>query len=87
MIALNSSTVRKRDCEVTVAFNWLLSGCGTPPTSPAATSVFWLRIAEMMSPGINPTDASRSGSSQTRIAYGDPNTLVSPTPSIRESSS
>ena len=49
----NSSGVWNRDCAVTVALSICVGGEGSPPTSPAATSVFWLWIAAVTSAGIS----------------------------------
>ena len=68
MMLRNSSGVCSRDCAVTVALSNWPSGCGSPPISPAATSVFWFWIAVMTSLGIRWTLASFWGSSQMRIA-------------------
>ena len=65
----------------------LAGRAGKPPTSPAATSAFWLLMAATTSLGMSGTPASRCGLSQMRIAWGEPNTLTSPTPSTRDSGS
>ena len=46
--------------------------------------MFWAWIAEVTSPVVSPKRLSLSGSSQIRIAYCEPNTVTSPTPSTRE---
>ncbi len=68
MISRNCSGVCSRDWAVTVALSIWPSGCGRPPTSPAATSVFWFWMAVMTSLGIRLKLASLCGSSQMRIA-------------------
>ncbi len=72
---------------MTVALSIWPSGDGRPPTSPAATSLFWAVIAAITSLGISATAASRCGLSQIRIACGAPKMLTSPTPSTRDSGS
>src|SRR3546814_4212977 len=83
MMSRNCWGVWSRDCAVTVALSICPGGIGCWPNWPAATSVFCAWIAEITSPGISEYDRSRLGSSQMRIAYSDPNTLVSPTPGRR----
>ncbi len=87
MMLANCSGVCSRDCAVTVALSICSLGIGCPPISPAAISVFWFWIAVTTSLGISEKLASRSGFSQIRIAYCDPNTCVSPTPGTRASGS
>ena len=68
MMLRNCSGVCSRDCAVTVALSIWPSGCGRPPISPAATSVFWFWMAVMTSLGISWKLGSLCGSSQMRIA-------------------
>jgi hypothetical protein len=68
---------------VTVALSCWPGTAGAPPNCPAETCAFCARIASLTSSGVSRNDASLSGSSQMRIAYGVPNTCTSPTPETR----
>ncbi len=87
MMLRNCWAFWSRDCAVTVASSIWFAGCGIPPISPAATSIFWFWIAVTTSAGLSWKLCSLPGSSQIRIAYFEPNTLTSPTPGTRDSSS
>ena len=56
---------------------------GVPPSWPAEICAFCAVIAEAMSLGVSLNLSSRFGSSQTRIAYCEPNTCTVPTPLTR----
>jgi hypothetical protein len=87
MISSNSSAIVSRPLAVTGYSNVCPSGTGAPPILPAAAWRFSDCIAEITSSGVICWLAIRSGSSQTRIAYLRPKTLMSLTPWIRLSTS
>ena len=63
-------------------------GCGGWPSAPPATCRFCARSADITSSAVMPRRAMRSGSSQMRIEYSrEPNSVTSPTPGMRASSS
>ena len=63
-------------------------GDGGAPSTPAATWMFCSRTARMTSVVVNWREASRLGSSQTRMLYSPaPKIWTAPTPERRVSSS
>jgi hypothetical protein len=63
-------------------------GAGGAPSTPAATWTFCSRIARTTSVVVSWRDASRFGSSQTRMLYSPaPKICTAPTPGRRVSSS
>ncbi|MNS68170.1 hypothetical protein D3C86_1033560 [compost metagenome] len=78
-----SATVVSWLCAVTVTLScWPLTA-GTAPSEPTETWVFWLSMALVTSAVVSWYLLSLNGSSQIRIAYSEPNTLMLPTPSRR----
>ncbi|MDQ1092902.1 hypothetical protein QE400_002315 [Xanthomonas sacchari] len=63
----NSCSVRRRPWALIRVRN-LLSGIGSAPSWPAETCTFCSRIAATTSLAVSPRAATRSGSSQARIA-------------------
>jgi len=84
---LNSSAVRKRVWAVMVALICCSPTAGKPPSWPADTWAFWAWMALLTSSGVRLKLISLSGLSHTRMAYCEPNKVVSPTPSTRLSAS
>ena len=68
---------------MTVTLSICPIGAGCAPIWPAGTCAFCAVIAATTSLGISAKLCSLNGSSQTRIAYCAPNTVMSPTPGRR----
>ncbi|MNV49032.1 hypothetical protein D3C71_1409700 [compost metagenome] len=79
----NSSAVFMRVCAVMVALSCWLAVDGSPPSCPAETCAFCAWMAFFTSSGVRLKLLSLLGSSQMRMAYCEPNSMVSPTPSTR----
>ncbi len=86
-MSLKSSGRLSRPSKIRFGWNaWFVIGACA--TTPPASCVFCARTAAIRSAGLRPNDATRSGSSQMRIEYSRaPSALMSPTPSIRLSTS
>ena len=88
MMFSNSATSLSAPATFTVSWkSWPLAAGGVP-ICPAATSWFCWRIALMTSLGVSERARSFCGSSHTRMLYWPmPNTVTSPTPGRRASTS
>ena len=79
----NSSGVRSSVDSVIAAVSRCVAGAGVPPSWPPEICTFWLCRAFVTSTGVSEKLLSLFGSSQIRMAYCVPNTLMLPTPSSR----
>jgi len=84
-MAANSSGVLSSDCTMMDALRRWPGTAGIPPNWPAETSTLYARTASTTSLVVMLYLVSRSGSSQIRMAYWDPNASTSPTPGTRAS--
>ncbi len=82
-MARNCSGVCRRLRALMVAFRPVPGAAGRSPSWPTATCVFCASIADFTSAGVSAYFTSFAGSSQMRIAYLAPSSVVSPTPSMR----
>ena len=82
-MARNSSGVWRRVWAVMVAVSRWPSTAGSPPSWPAEICAFCAMTAPWTSSGVIRYCVSRSGLSQIRIAYCEPNAFTSPTPGTR----
>jgi hypothetical protein len=88
MMLPNSDSDVSRPCVLIDSWNAALDGAGGAPRTPAATWTFCSRMARMTSVVVSWRDASRSGSSHTRMLYSPaPKTWTAPTPPSRVISS
>ncbi len=84
----NSSSVVRRPCALMVSWKVAPDGAGGAPSTPAATWTFCSRIARTTSVAVSWREASRFGSSHTRMLYSPaPKICTAPTPVRRASSS
>ncbi len=79
----NSSGVRNSVDSVIVALSRCDAGAGVPPSWPPEICTFCASRASVTSTGMSEKLFSLFGSSQIRIAYWVPNTVMLPTPSSR----